>query len=60
MELTERDQKICDKYSQRDINGDGKVMCYKCPLRVGKGSYDFRCKANSRYNKHTHEWEREY
>lgn len=49
-----REQKICDKYSQR-ING--KVQCNKCPLRKSQGTYDFRCKANSHYNRTEKEWE---
>ena len=52
-----KEQKICDIYSQRD--GDGYVHCFECPLRKGKGDYQFifNCKANSHYNRKTKEWE---
>lgn len=53
--MTERQQKICDKYSKRD--NEGRVHCKECPLRVSKDYYDFRCRANSVYNPHTREWE---
>lgn len=53
--MTDRQKKICDKYSEMDENG--KVHCNECPLRVGEGIFDFRCKANSVYNRHTREWE---
>ena len=55
MITNKRDQKTCDKYSNRDKND--KVHCYECPLRKSKGSYDFRCKANSHYNRKIKEWE---
>lgn len=56
MILNAKDQKICDKYSARDAND--KVHCKECPLVIGDAScYDFRCKANSHYNRHTKEWE---
>ena len=56
MITTARDQTICDKYRMRD--DVGYVHCYECPLRKGiPGSYDFRCKANSHYNRHSGEWE---
>ena len=55
MLTNEREQKICDKYSKRDEND--KVHCNECPLRKGEGNYDFRCKANSHYNRKTKEWE---
>lgn len=51
-----REQKICDKYSKRDV--DGYVHCKECPLTKGDANYyDFRCKANSHYDRHTKEWE---
>ena len=50
-----REQKICEKYSKRDEND--KVHCNECPLRKSEGNYDFRCKANSHYNRKTKEWE---
>ena len=52
---SKKEQSICQKYSSRDA--DGKVHCSECPLRKSKGNYDFRCKANSSYNKRTKEWE---
>lgn len=55
MITNKKEQKICDKYSSRDEYG--KVHCYECPLSKGNSkSYDFRCKANSHYDKHTKEW----
>ena len=51
-----REQKICDKYSAYDETGH--VHCYECPLKKGNPNrYDFRCKANSHYDRHTGEWE---
>ena len=51
-----KEQKICDKYGAR--GADGNTSCDKCPLGKGAVScYDFRCKANSHYNRHTREWE---
>ena len=56
MILNQKDQKICDKYSTHD--NSGRVHCWECPLIKGNPSqYDFRCKANSHYNRKTHEWE---
>lgn len=49
-----KEQRICDKYSQPDETG--KIRCYDCPLRKGTGNYDFRCKANSHYDKRLKEW----
>ena len=51
-----REQKICDKYGLRDETGH--VHCNECPLVKGNPeNYDFRCKANSHYDRHTGEWE---
>lgn len=51
-----REQKICDKYSEYDDNGH--VHCNECPLTKGNfRMHDFRCKANSHYDRHTGEWE---
>ena len=51
-----REQKICDKYSAYDATRH--VHCNECPLVKGNPDrYDFRCKANSHYNRHTGEWE---
>ena len=55
MLVNEKERKICDKYSAYDKTGH--VSCSKCPLRKGFGSYDFRCKANSHYDRHSGEWE---
>ena len=55
MITNEREQKICDIY--RATNSRGFVNCIWCPLRKGKWAYDFRCKANSHYNRKTKEWE---
>ena len=55
MLTSERERKICDKYSA--VDGTGHVHCDKCPLVKGNPKrYDFRCKANSHYNKHLREW----
>lgn len=52
---TDREEKICKKYGARDSNN--KVHCYECPLLKGNpDNYDFRCKANSHYDKRTKEW----
>ena len=53
--MTLRELSICIKYSAPDINGF--VHCNECPLRIGDGLYDTRCRANSAYNPHTHNWE---
>lgn len=53
--MTRKEKKICEEYSKRDFQG--KVHCFICPLRVEKGLFDFRCKANSVYNRKTKEWE---
>ncbi len=55
MLTTEREKAICKKYSARDSKG--YVHCNDCPLRKNSGTYDFRCKANSHYNRKTKEWE---
>lgn len=55
MKLNAKDQKICDKFSKRDEKGF--VHCNECPLNKGNPqNYDFRCKANSFYDRHTKEW----
>lgn len=50
-----KEQKICDKYIQRDETDH--VHCNECPLNKSSGIYDFRCKANSHYNRKTKDWE---
>lgn len=52
---SDKDKRICDKYGRYD--SEHKTRCNICPLRVGAGSYDFRCKANSHYDRKTKEWE---
>jgi len=55
MRLTPKNQKICDKYSAYDE--EGNVHCSECPLKVGNpDNYDFRCKANSHYSRKRKEW----
>lgn len=56
--LTERQKKICEKYSARDR--DNRVHCFECPLNVGNPDYyDFRCRANSHYDRKKGEWVRD-
>lgn len=55
MITNEREQKVCDRYSKRDAQG--KVHCKECPLSKAQDTWDFRCKANSHYNRKTKEWE---
>ena len=51
-----KERKICDKYSSYDETGH--VHCSECPLVKGNWkSYDFRCIANSHYNRKSGEWE---
>ena len=42
MKLTNKEQAICDKYSQRDEHG--KVHCPECPLALDR--FLHLCKAN--------------
>lgn len=52
---TDRQRRTCEKYSARDETG--LVHCCDCPLRVGEpGEYDFRCRANSHYDRKCREW----
>lgn len=53
MLTTERDKRICDKYSQYDSNG--KVHCAECPLV--KNAWLHLCKANSHYDRHIRDWD---
>lgn len=56
MLTNEREKRICRKYSAYDDNG--KVHCHECPLNKGNfREWDFRCKANSHYNRSAKEWE---
>lgn len=51
--MTEREKKICEKYSARDEQGF--VHCKECPLVIDHT--ERLCKANARYNRHTKEWQ---
>lgn len=56
MLTNDRERKICEKYSARDEAG--YVHCRQCPLQKGDWRWwDFRCKANSHYDRKTREWE---
>lgn len=51
-----KEQAICDKYSARDETNH--VHCSECPLSKGNPQqWDFRCKANSHYDRKTKDWE---
>ena len=57
MLTNDRERRICERYSVKTDNGIGH-LCYKCPmLKASDDKYDFRCKANSHYNRNTREWE---
>lgn len=52
--LTEKQKKICEKYSARDEHGF--VHCNECPLVLP--DYDApACKAIMHYDRRTKEWE---
>ncbi len=55
MRKNAKEKRTCKKYGSKDAAGF--VHCKECPLRKGKGLYDFRCKANSSYNRKNKEWE---
>ena len=56
MLTTERERKTCAKYGAYDETGH--VRCHECPLQKGDFErWDFRCKANSHYDRKTREWE---
>ena len=56
MLTNEREKRIHEKYSAK--GADGLVSCDVCPLLKGNWKhFDFRCKANSHYNRRTREWE---
>lgn len=48
MKLTEEEKKICVEYS--------RTGCGECPLDISDAIYDFRCKANSHYDKEEGDW----
>ena len=55
MLTSEREKRICDKYSA--VDGTGHVHCNECPLVKGNPRiYDFRCKANSHYDRSLNKW----
>lgn len=55
MLTNDRERRICEKYSARDEND--KVKCRECPLVKGNfKSWDFRCKANSHYDRKIQDW----
>ena len=52
MLTTDREKAICA------YDKNNRVHCDECPLIKGDPTqHDFRCKANSHYNRHTREWE---
>jgi hypothetical protein len=53
--MTEREKRICSKYSTRDESG--RVHCQECPLVVDREQC--LCKANAKYNRKTREWKEE-
>lgn len=56
MLTNDREKRICAKYSAYDENN--RARCSECPLHKGNFEmWDFRCKANSHYDRHTREWE---
>ena len=52
MLTTERQKRICARYSARDENG--YVHCNDCPLVVNP--YQNMCRANAHYDRHSPEW----
>lgn len=57
MLTTAKEETICKKYSAYDKKNN-RVHCNECPLVKGNfKKHDFRCKANSHYNRHMHDWE---
>lgn len=52
MLTTERQKRICARYSARDENG--YVHCNDCPLVVNP--YQLMCRAIAHYDRHSREW----
>ena len=52
MLTTERQKRICARYSARDENGF--VRCNDCPLVVN--AYQHMCRAIAHYDRHSREW----
>ncbi len=54
MLTTEKQKKICEKYSARDSNW--KVHCNECPLRLPQVWSLGACRATYHYDRHRKEW----
>ena len=54
MLTTDREKRICEKYSARDETGH--VHCTECPLVHPSPYNDFSCKATAHYDWHLAEW----
>lgn len=50
--LTDKQKKICEKYSARDEKG--LVHCKECPLVIDH--YEHTCRAFMHYDRHKKEW----
>lgn len=50
--LTEKQKKICEKYSARDE--EGLVHCKECPLAIDH--YAHTCRSFMHYDRHRREW----
>ena len=50
--LTEKQKRICEKYIERDENGN--VHCFECPLAIDHR--DFTCRAFMHYDRSKREW----
>lgn len=53
MLTTERQKRICAKYSAKDA--EGHVHCDECPLVIHAGW--IMCRANAHYDRHLREWD---
>lgn len=53
--LTEKQKKICKKYSARDE--EGFVHCKECPLAIDHDKHT--CRAFMHYDRHKKEWVRD-
>ena len=51
---TEREKRICAKYSAKDEYGN--VHCNVCPLHTKYDMPSLRCKALMHYDRHRREW----
>ena len=50
--LTDRQKKICEKYSKRDENN--KVHCHECPLVISHA--EVTCRAFMHYDRKKRDW----